>query len=124
MDAGLDTGAMLIAEATLVDGKTAGELTEELAQIGARLGPFDLALVPMGAYAPEAALGDVHADPEDALAIARDLGAWRALGMHWGTFAMSMASPAEGRQRFLDAAGPGLPLPLIADIGQTIAIHP
>jgi methionyl-tRNA formyltransferase len=37
MDAGLDTGAMLVAEATPTDGKTAGELTGELAEIGARL---------------------------------------------------------------------------------------
>jgi methionyl-tRNA formyltransferase len=37
MDAGLDTGAMLVAEATPVAGKTAGELTVELAEIGARL---------------------------------------------------------------------------------------
>jgi methionyl-tRNA formyltransferase len=37
MDAGLDTGAMLVAEATAIDGKTAGELTEELALIGAKL---------------------------------------------------------------------------------------
>jgi methionyl-tRNA formyltransferase len=37
MDAGLDTGAMLLTEATPIDGKTAGELTDELAQIGARL---------------------------------------------------------------------------------------
>lgn len=37
MERGLDTGAMLLAEATAIDGKTAGELTEELARIGARL---------------------------------------------------------------------------------------
>lgn len=37
MDAGLDTGAMLTSEATPVAGKTAGQLTEELAQIGGRL---------------------------------------------------------------------------------------
>ena len=37
MDAGLDTGAMLTAEETLIDGKTAGELTDELGAIGARL---------------------------------------------------------------------------------------
>jgi len=37
MNAGLDTGAMLVAEGTPIGGKTAGELTDELAQIGARL---------------------------------------------------------------------------------------
>ena len=37
MERGLDTGPMLIEEATPVDGKTAGELTDELARMGARL---------------------------------------------------------------------------------------
>ena len=46
MEAGLDTGPMILAEATLATGKTAGDLTDELAAIGARLvvtalaGPF------------------------------------------------------------------------------------
>jgi methionyl-tRNA formyltransferase len=37
MEAGLDTGPMLSAERTLVDRKTAGELTAELADMGARM---------------------------------------------------------------------------------------
>ena len=37
MDAGLDTGPMLARMAVPVDRKTAGELTEELGEIGARL---------------------------------------------------------------------------------------
>lgn len=37
MEAGLDTGPVLLEGRTPVDRKTAGELTEELAQIGARL---------------------------------------------------------------------------------------
>lgn len=37
MEAGLDTGPVLLEGRTPIDRKTAGELTEELAQIGARL---------------------------------------------------------------------------------------
>ncbi len=37
MEAGLDTGPMLALGKTAVDGKTAGELTDELAEIGAEL---------------------------------------------------------------------------------------
>lgn len=37
MEAGLDTGPMLLKSTTPVDGKTAGELTEELAETGAEL---------------------------------------------------------------------------------------
>jgi len=37
MERGLDTGPMLLPEATAIDGKTAGELTDELAEMGAKL---------------------------------------------------------------------------------------
>ncbi|WP_417594217.1 methionyl-tRNA formyltransferase [Parasphingorhabdus sp.] len=37
MEAGLDTGPMLLKAATAIDGKTAGELTDELARTGAAL---------------------------------------------------------------------------------------
>jgi methionyl-tRNA formyltransferase len=37
MEAGLDTGPILAIERTLIDTKTAGDLTEELAEIGGRL---------------------------------------------------------------------------------------
>ena len=37
MERGLDTGPMLLAEATPIDAKTAGSLTSELAAMGARL---------------------------------------------------------------------------------------
>lgn len=94
------------------------------AEIGRRLGPFDLALVPIGAYAPEGISGDVHARPECALAIAADLRARRAVGMHWGTFALSPEPPAEARGRFLRAARPGGPVPLVLEIGQSLRIKP
>lgn len=93
-------------------------------RIGARLGPFDLALVPIGAWAPEIVVGDVHACPEDALDIAAAVGARQAVAMHWGTFALTPDSPAEDRIRFAGAGRPGLPVPLVIDIGETIAIAP
>ena len=63
MDEGLDTGATLLREETPVDAKTAGELTVELAAIGARLmaehlaDPFSRPAVPQpgdgATYAPK-----------------------------------------------------------------------
>jgi methionyl-tRNA formyltransferase len=64
MDAGLDTGASLVAEATPIDRKTAGELTEELAQIGARLIVRVLADLP--AFPPVA-------QPEDGVTYAKKI---------------------------------------------------
>jgi N-acyl-phosphatidylethanolamine-hydrolysing phospholipase D len=94
------------------------------AEIGARLGPFDLALVPIGAWAPERVVGDVHACPEHALDIAAAVGAGQAVAMHWGTFALSPDSPADDLIRFAGAARPGLPAPVVLDIGETLAIAP
>ncbi|RYD42492.1 MAG: methionyl-tRNA formyltransferase [Sphingomonadales bacterium] len=51
MDVGLDTGAMRLIGRTPVDGKTAGELTDELAAIGAAL--MVKVLSDLHAFAPE-----------------------------------------------------------------------
>ncbi|HMO69491.1 MAG TPA: methionyl-tRNA formyltransferase [Novosphingobium sp.] len=61
MEAGLDTGAVLAEERTSVDGKTAGELTAELAQIGARLMVDVLARMPGVAEVPQAEDGVTYA---------------------------------------------------------------
>jgi N-acyl-phosphatidylethanolamine-hydrolysing phospholipase D len=55
-------------------------------EIGERLGPADLAAVPIGAYLPEAMMKPVHTNPEEALRGATEAGARRVLGMHFGTF--------------------------------------
>ena len=56
MDVGLDTGAMRLIGRTPVDGKTAGELTDELAAMGAGL--MVKVLSDLHAFAPEAQPGD------------------------------------------------------------------
>jgi methionyl-tRNA formyltransferase len=53
MERGLDTGPMLLHAATPVDGKTAGELTDELAQMGARLLVETLARRPAPVVQPD-----------------------------------------------------------------------
>lgn len=54
-------------------------------EIGAHAGPFDLALVGIGAYEPRSIMEASHATPEEAIGIARQLRARRAIGMHWGS---------------------------------------
>ena len=67
----------------------AGDTAYDASMFGAirrRLGAPDLALLPIGAYAPRWFMREQHCDPEEAVRIHRELGATRSIGMHWGTF--------------------------------------
>lgn len=61
----------------------------QFAQIGKLRGPFDLGLIPIGAYAPRAAFSGVHGNPFDAVEMFRDTRCRRAVGIHWGTFVLT-----------------------------------
>jgi N-acyl-phosphatidylethanolamine-hydrolysing phospholipase D len=74
------------------------------AEIGAALGPFDLAAVPVGAYQPVAMMKPSHLDPEEAVQASRDLRARRTLAVHFGTFDLADEPFDEPPRRFLDAA--------------------
>lgn len=55
-------------------------------EIGARLGPFDLAAISIGAYEPAAMMRHTHTTPEESLQIFDDVRGHRFVAMHWGTF--------------------------------------
>jgi L-ascorbate metabolism protein UlaG (beta-lactamase superfamily) len=63
--------------------------TKFFTEIRFRLGPPDLALLPIGAYEPRWFMGPVHMNPADAVQAFQDLGAQSALGMHFGTFQLT-----------------------------------
>lgn len=73
-------------------------------QTGHRYGPFDLALLGIGAYAPRKLLRSVHASPEEAVEMGLALRASRILGMHWGTIELSEEATFEPAHRFQTAA--------------------
>lgn len=59
------------------------------AQIGELRGPFDLGLIPIGAYKPRFLWSPLHANPNDAVEIFKDSKCRRAMGIHWGTWALT-----------------------------------
>ena len=77
---------------------------EVFREIGQRAGPFDLALIGIGAYEPRIIMEASHATPEEALSIARDIGAKAAVGMHWGSIMLTPEDPFEAPMRFRAAA--------------------
>jgi L-ascorbate metabolism protein UlaG (beta-lactamase superfamily) len=54
-----------------------------------RLGPIDLALLPIGAYEPRWFMRVVHMNPEEAVQAHLDLQTPRSIGMHFGTFQLT-----------------------------------
>jgi N-acyl-phosphatidylethanolamine-hydrolysing phospholipase D len=77
------------------------------AETGAAYGPFDLAALPIGAYAPAEMMHFWHMNPEEALQAGRDLHARRMVPMHYGTFDLSDEEPDEPPRRFRAAAAAG-----------------
>jgi N-acyl-phosphatidylethanolamine-hydrolysing phospholipase D len=59
------------------------------AQIGKLRGPFDLGLIPIGAYEPRFMWSAVHANPKDSVNILVDTKCNKGLGMHWGTWVLT-----------------------------------
>ena len=54
-----------------------------------RLGPIDLALLPIGEYEPRWFMKDVHMNPAEAVQAHLDLAASQSVGMHFGTFQLT-----------------------------------
>ncbi|CZR61141.1 probable FMP30 Found in Mitochondrial Proteome [Phialocephala subalpina] len=58
-------------------------------QIGDLRGPFDLGLIPIGAYDPRSFMSSMHANPFDSVNIFLDTKCQRAMGIHWGTWVLT-----------------------------------
>tara|TARA_Y100001935_G_C17284806_1_gene499695 strand:+ start:107 stop:1108 length:1002 start_codon:yes stop_codon:yes gene_type:complete len=100
-------------------------------ELGSRYGPIDLTLINIGAYnfypiMPYKDKSTFHTNPEEALEIARDLRSKKVIGMHWGTFVLSLEPITEPPLRFKENAskyGYNQNEALIFNIGQITPLN-
>ena len=91
-------------------------LTTEYQSIRERFGPFDLAMLEVGAFHP--AWGDIHLGPDNALKALTLLGNPKFLPIHWGTFSLAMHAwdqPAEVLFQSAPKVGTHLVMPRLGE---------
>lgn len=87
------------------------------AQIGKLRGPFDLGLIPIGAYDPRYIMSTMHANPFDSVNIFVDTKCRRAMGIHWGTWVLTSEDVLEPPMLLRKAMkGKGLPETGVFDV--------
>ncbi|WP_410620321.1 MBL fold metallo-hydrolase [Amycolatopsis sp. cmx-8-4] len=96
------------------------------ASIGAEHGPFDVALVQIGAYAPQ--WPDIHMTPEEGVAAGLDVRAKLLVPVHWATFSLAMHPWGEPADRvWTEAKAADIPLAIPrpgerVDVGEPPAV--
>lgn len=88
---------------------------------GAEHGPFDLTVLPVGAYAE--LWPDIHLDPEQAVAAHRDLGGRVMLPVHWATFNLGFHPWDEPVERARKAAAAADVLLLLPRPGERVDLR-
>ncbi len=82
---------------------------DEFADIGRACGPFDVILMPVGAYDPRWIMQPVHVDPDEAVRAFQVLASTHPgsvptmIAMHWGTFVLTDEPLDEPPRRTRDA---------------------
>jgi N-acyl-phosphatidylethanolamine-hydrolysing phospholipase D len=78
--------------------------TPMLREIGKRLGPFDLAAIPIGGYSAYEARHPNHVNPEEAVQLFDEIGGRLLVPIHFGTFDLNREPFAEPPGRAMRAA--------------------
>ncbi|ROT47581.1 MBL fold metallo-hydrolase [Candidatus Cardinium hertigii] len=103
-----------------------GFCTAMFQNIGDQLGPFDLAAIPIGCYAPN--WHPQHMDPVAAVQAHQCIGATKSIAIHWGTYAMGSTEPYLEPKIKLEAACQAAGLSdqdfVVLHHGQTWSIDP
>ena len=69
--------------------------SDDFKETARKLGSPDLAAIPIGAYEPREFMKSAHINPEEAVVAFNDLGAKKAIGIHWGTFKLTLEPMTE-----------------------------
>ncbi|KAF9316478.1 hypothetical protein BG003_001896 [Podila horticola] len=94
-------------------------------EIGDKVGPFDLSMIPIGAYSPRWFMSPIHCSPEDAVRVHEDIQSKRSVGMHWGTWVLTdedMTEPPRRLQAAMTKRGHDPALFNTMQIGETIVL--
>jgi L-ascorbate metabolism protein UlaG (beta-lactamase superfamily) len=95
------------------------------AEIGSRFPAIDLALLPIGSYAPAWFMEQHHMNPEQAIEALGQLRARAMVPMHWGAFQLTdepLCEPVERLRVAWEALRPDARLHVLA-VGQTLALR-
>ncbi|MEO9327128.1 MBL fold metallo-hydrolase [Gordonia aurantiaca] len=100
--------------------------TERFEDLGAKLGPFDLTLVAVGAY--DEMWPDIHINPEEALSVHRMVSPGAGadsvmIPIHWGTFNLARHPWGEPVARLLASRRHGDPTVLVPQPGGSIDLE-
>lgn len=82
--------------------------SDNLLEIPRRLGPFNLAALPIGAYAPKWFMRGQHMDPDQAVSLHQAMGQPHTVAIHWGVFELadeSLDEPPQVLQQAIARAG-------------------
>jgi L-ascorbate metabolism protein UlaG (beta-lactamase superfamily) len=95
--------------------------SKHFAEIGTKLGPFDMSFVKIGAYGPGDSWHDIHMTPEEAVQAHQQVRGGRTFPVHWGTFNLAFHDWDEPIRRTVKAAAErGVDL-VTPRIGQMVA---
>ncbi len=95
-------------------------------EIGDKLGPFRLAIIPIGGYAPRYFMSATHIDPAEAVEVHIDVKSQQSIPMHWGTFQLThepLLEPPALLRRALDDKGIEQSEFAPAKIGQSLILE-
>ena len=121
---GGDTGYCAVPDAPEYE-KSHGSLPvcPAFKEIQVKFPSIDFACLPIGAYSPRSFMSFMHCSPEDALNVHIDIKSKKSIGMHWGTWILTIEDPSEPPKRLKEACiEKGIPVDefSVCEIGETV----